>query len=122
RRPGPIRGGAAPPYNERRQKLRETPTYVPPYDHPSLAEPLRDTLGVVVFQDQVLDVAIALAGFTVGEAEGLGGGASSARSRKRRRAAPEAHREQFLAGATGLGVDPETAERIFEKLVGFSEF
>src|SRR6185312_7140466 len=69
-RPGPIQGGAVHPYIERRQKLRENPSYVPPVDHPSLAEPLRDTLGVVVFQDQVLEVATALAGFTVGEAEG----------------------------------------------------
>ena len=55
----PGRGG--PPYIERRQKLREDPSYVPPVDHPSLAEPLRETLCVVVFQDQVLEVAMALA-------------------------------------------------------------
>ena len=78
-RPGPIQGGAVHPYIERRQKLREDPSYVPPVDHPSLAEPLRETLGVVVFQDQVLEVAMALAGFTVGEAEGL----RRAMSRKR---------------------------------------
>src|SRR5439155_1011063 len=70
-RPGPIQGGAVHPYIERRQKLREDPSYEPPADHPLLAEPLRETLGVIVFQDQVLDVAIHLAGFTVGEAEGL---------------------------------------------------
>jgi error-prone DNA polymerase len=43
-----------------------------PVDHELLREPLRDTLGVVVFQDQVLEVAMALAGFTIGEAEGCG--------------------------------------------------
>src|SRR5262249_20217309 len=43
-RPGPIQGGAVPPYIERRQKLREDPGFVPPVDHPSLAEPLRETL------------------------------------------------------------------------------
>jgi error-prone DNA polymerase len=117
-RPGPIQGGAVHPYIERRQRLRDDPSYVPPYDHPSLVEPLRDTLGVVVFQDQVLDVAIALAGFTVGEAEGL----RRAMSRKRSRAALEAHRERFVAGAVDRGVDLETAESVFEKLVGFSEF
>src|SRR5579884_1722062 len=67
-RPGPIQGKAVHPYIERRQKLREDPGYEPPVDHKLLREPLRETLGVVVFQDQVLDVAIHLAGFTVGEA------------------------------------------------------
>src|SRR3954467_8436909 len=66
-RPGPTRGAPAPPYIERRQRLRAAPPYDPPVDHPSLREPLRDTLGVIVFQDPVLDVAIHLAGFSVGE-------------------------------------------------------
>ena len=57
-----------------------------------LAEPLADTLGVVVFQEQVLEVAMALAGFSVGEAEGL----RRAMSRKRSRDAIEAYRERFL--------------------------
>src|SRR5207302_803641 len=62
-RPGPIQGKAVHPYIEHRQRLREDSEFVPPVDHPLLAEPLRSTLGVVVFQDQVLDVAIAVAGF-----------------------------------------------------------
>ena len=70
-RPGPIQGKAVHPYVERRQRLREDPSYAAPADHPLLEEPLRETLGVVVFQDQVLEVAMALAGFSVGEAEGL---------------------------------------------------
>src|SRR5215211_1029468 len=70
-RPGPIQGKAVHPYIDHRERLRHDPDFVPPVDHPLLAEPLRDTLGVVVFQDQVLEVAIALAGFSVGEAEGL---------------------------------------------------
>ena len=45
---------------------------MPPVDHELLREPLRETHGVVVFQDQVLEVAMALAGFTIGEAEGCG--------------------------------------------------
>ena len=117
-RPGPIQGGAVHPYIERRQKLREDPSFVPPVDHPSLAGPLRDTLGVVVFQDQVLDVAMALAGFTVGEAEGL----RRAMSRKRSQEAIEAFRERFLAGAEGRGVDRDLANRIYDKLAGFSGF
>src|ERR671912_108994 len=51
-RPGPIQGKAVHPYIERRQRLREDPSYEPPADHPLLQEPLRDTLGVVVFQEQ----------------------------------------------------------------------
>ncbi|HYX76526.1 MAG TPA: PHP domain-containing protein, partial [Gaiellaceae bacterium] len=53
-RPGPIQGKAVHPYIEHRQKLREDPSFVPPVDHELLREPLKDTLGVVVFQDQVL--------------------------------------------------------------------
>jgi error-prone DNA polymerase len=117
-RPGPIQGGAVHPYIERRQRLREDPTYVPPADHPLLEEPLRATLGVVVFQDQVLDVAMALARFTVGEAEGL----RRAMSRRRSEAALEAYRERFVAGAAGNGVDETLADEIYDKLVAFSGF
>src|SRR5439155_186849 len=85
---------------------------------PSLAEPLRDTLGVVVFQEQVLDVAIALAGFSVGEAEGL----RRAMSRKRSDAAMEAYRQRFYEGAAGRGVDRETTEDVFQKISGFASF
>jgi error-prone DNA polymerase len=117
-RPGPIQGKAVHPYIEHRQRLREDPGFVPPVDHPLLAEPLRSTLGVVVFQDQVLDVAIAVAGFGVGEAEGL----RRAMSRKRSEAALEAYRGRFVEGALGRGVDEERAHLIYDKLVGFSGF
>jgi error-prone DNA polymerase len=117
-RPGPIQGGAVHPYIERRQRLREDPSYVPPADHPLLEEPLEATLGVVVFQDQVLDVAMALAGFSVGEAEGL----RRAMSRKRSEAALEAYRERFVAGAAGNGVEEALANEIYDKLVAFSGF
>ena len=117
-RPGPIQGKAVHPYIERRQRLREDPTYEPPADHPLLQEPLRETLGVIVFQDQVLDVAIHLAGFTVGEAEGL----RRAMSRKRSLAALEAYRERFIAGAIENGVEEEVAHAVYDKLVAFSGF
>ena len=106
-RPGPIQGKAVHPYIEHRRRLREDPAFVYPVDHESLREPLRSTLGVVVFQDQVLDVAIALAGFTVGEAEGL----RRAMSRKRSRAALESHRVRFIEGAVRNGVDEKVADR-----------
>ena len=117
-RPGPIQGKAVHPYIERRQRLREDPTYEPPYDHPSLAEPLRETLGAIIFQEQVLDVAMALAGFTVGEAEGL----RRAMSRKRSQDAMEAYRRRFLEGAQANGADLTTAELVFSKLAGFASF
>src|SRR6476659_9490483 len=117
-RPGPIQGKAVHPYVERRQLRRDDPTYVAPADHPLLEEPLRETLGVVVFQDQVLDVAVHLAGFTVGEAEGL----RRAMSRKRSLAALEAWRERFVAGAQEKGVEETKAHELYDKLVAFSGF
>jgi error-prone DNA polymerase len=117
-RPGPIQGKAVHPYIEHRQRLRDDPAFVPPVDHPLLADCLRSTLGVVVFQDQVLEVAIALAGFSVGEAEGL----RRAMSRKRSHDALEAYRGRFIAGALRQGVDAETADMVYDKLVGFSGF
>ena len=117
-RPGPIQGKAVHPYIEHRRRLRGDPSFVPPVDHPLLAEPLRETLGVVVFQDQVLEVAIALAGFSVGEAEGL----RRAMSRKRSEEAIEAFRERFVEGAVAKGVDAKLADKVYDKLVGFSGF
>jgi error-prone DNA polymerase len=117
-RPGPIQGKAVHPYIENRQRVRDDPSYVWPVDHELLREPLAATLGVVVFQDQVLDVAIALAGFTVGEAEGL----RRAMSRKRSLAALEAYRVRFVSGAAQNGIDDATANLVYDKLVGFSGF
>jgi error-prone DNA polymerase len=118
-RPGPIQGGAVNPYIERRQRLRVDPDYEVPYEHPSLEPVLRETLGTIIFQDQVLEVAIAFAGFSTGEAEGL----RRAMSRKRSEAAIEAHHKRFVAGAKRLhGVDDETAERVFAMIQGFSGF
>jgi error-prone DNA polymerase len=117
-RPGPIQGKAVHPYIDARERLREDPGYVWPVDHELLREPLRATYGVVVFQDQVLEVAIALAGFTVGEAEGL----RRAMSRKRSHDALEAYRARFVSGAGEKDVAPEVADGVFDKLVGFSGF
>src|SRR6185436_17094536 len=117
-RPGPIQGKAVHPYIEHRKRLRVDPDYVPPVDHELLREPLRDTHGVVVFQDQVLEVAMALAGFTIGEAEGL----RRAMSRKRSEEAIEAFRQRFIEGAARNGVDGETADRVYDKLAAVSGF
>ena len=117
-RPGPIQGKAVHPYIERRQRLRVDPSFIYPVEHESLREPLRETLGVVVFQDQVLDVAMAAAGFSVGEAEGL----RRAMSRKRSEEAIEAFRARFVEGCVANEIDESTAHTIYDKLVGFSGF
>ena len=118
-RPGPILGGAVNPYISRLQQLREDPDYEVPYDHPSLEPVLHDTLGTIIFQDQVIEVAMAFAGFSPGEAEGL----RRAMSRKRSAAAIEAYHQRFLDGAAAThGVDAETAERVYTMIVGFSGF
>jgi error-prone DNA polymerase len=118
-RPGPIQGGAVNPYIARRQRLRENPDYQVPYEHPSLEPVLQETLGGIIFQDQVLEVAIAFAGFSTGEAEGL----RRAMSRKRSEAAIRAYHERFIEGAKRKhGVCEEVAERVFEMVQGFSGF
>jgi error-prone DNA polymerase len=117
-RPGPIVGGAVNPYVRRREMLRETPDYKIPYPHPLLEEALGETLGVIIFQDQVLKVCQALASFTDGQAESL----RRAMSRKRSREALAAHWEQFREGALGNGVDETTAREIFAQVTAFSEF
>jgi error-prone DNA polymerase len=118
-RPGPILGGAVNPYIARRQRMREDPDFEVPYDHPSLEPVLRDTLGTIIFQDQVIEVAMEFAGFSPGEAEGL----RRAMSRKRSAAAIEAYHQRFVEGARRChGVDEETAERVYTMIVGFSGF
>ena len=117
-RPGPIVGGAVNPYVRRREKMREDPDYVVPYDHPLLEEALGETLGVIIFQDQVLQVCRALAGFSDGQAEGL----RRAMSRKRSREALLEYWEAFRDGTRGKGVDGPTAKKVFEQVVAFSEF
>jgi error-prone DNA polymerase len=117
-RPGPIQGGAIHPYIERRKLLRENPDYEIPYEHPLLEPVLEETLGTIVFQEQVIEVAMALAGFSSSEAEGL----RRAMSRKRSEEAIREHRQRFLAGAAANGVSEEVAERVWDQIKGFSGF
>jgi len=117
-RPGPIQGGAVHPYIERRKRLREDPDYEIPYEHPSLEPVLKETLGAIVFQEQVIEVAMALGGFSAGEAEGL----RRAMSRKRSEAALRAYHQRFVEGARRNGASEEVAERVFEQILGFSGF
>jgi error-prone DNA polymerase len=113
-RPGPVVGGATTPYIQRRRD----PSWQPTYDHPLLEPVLRDTLGVIVFQDQILEVAQAVAGFTAGQADSL----RRAMTRKRSAEAMEALRQAFFDGATAKGVDHVTIDLIFNKVRAFSAY
>jgi error-prone DNA polymerase len=117
-RPGPIQGGAVHPYLDRRERLRKDPEYEVPYEHPSLEPILKDTLGTIVFQEQVIQVAMALAGFRAGEAEGL----RRAMSRKRSEQAILAYQDKFIDGAMERGASREVGARVFEQILGFSGF
>ncbi len=112
-RPGPIVGGSVNPYINRRMK-REPVTF----DHPSLEPALAETLGVILYQEQVLQVAMALAGFSAGQAESL----RRAMSRKRSHEAIAKLRDEFTAGALAQGVSKPVADRVFQKIAGFAEF
>jgi error-prone DNA polymerase len=117
-RPGPIQGGAIHPYIERRKLQREDPGFEIPYEHPLLEPVLAETLGTIVYQEQVIEVAMALSGFTASEAEGL----RRAMSRKRSEAEIEKHHERFVAGAAERGVARAVAERVWAQIQGFSGF
>ncbi len=110
-RPGPIQGHAVHPYLQRRQG-REPVTYL----HPSLESALAETYGVIVFQEQVIRVAIATAGFSPAEADQL------RRAMSRSRKIMGSLRERFLQGARAKGVDHDIAEQIFQQLAGFAEY
>src|SRR5712691_9555671 len=121
-RPGPIVGGAVNPYVRRREEQRLARAagraYEPPLEHPLLKEALAETLGVILYQDQVLQVCQALAGFTAGQAEAL----RRAMSRRRSRELMAGFWEEFRDGAAARGVPEQTAERVFTQVIAFSEF
>jgi error-prone DNA polymerase len=119
-RPGPIVSGAVNTYIERRQARLANPEFEIPFLHPSLQEPLKETLGTIVFQDQVIEVARAFAGFTAGEAESL----RRAMSRKRSQEAMDDHRQQFVDGAHASNpeVSGEVVERVWSMVAGFAGF
>ncbi len=112
-RPGPLQGNMVHPYIRRRKGLEKV-TYL----HPKLKPILEDTLGVLLFQEQVIQVATAIASFTPGEADSL----RRAMSRKRSRNAMNAMRQKFIDGAKKDGVQRSLAGRIFETLGGFAEY
>jgi error-prone DNA polymerase len=118
-RPGPIQGGAVHPYIERLKRRRADPEgFEIPYEHPLLKDVLEYTLGTIVFQEQVIEVAIALAGFSAAQADSL----RRAMSRKRSEEAMQGHHERFIAGAGKRGVTEAVAEKVWGQIRGFSGF
>src|SRR6266850_3754209 len=121
-RPGPIVGGAVNPYVRRREAQRRAHAagraYEPPVDHPLLRDSLAETLGVILYQDQVLQVCQALAGFTTGQSEAL----RRAMSRRRSHDLIGGFWDEFRQGALARGVSEATAEKVFGQVIAFSEF
>ncbi|HMY98748.1 MAG TPA: error-prone DNA polymerase [Burkholderiaceae bacterium] len=112
-RPGPIQGGMVHPYLNRRQG-REPVTY----PSQALKEALGRTLGVPVFQEQVMQVAILAAGFTPGEADQL----RRAMAAWKRKGGLQQYRAKIIDGMTQRGYELAFAEAIFEQIKGFSEY
>ena len=112
-RPGPIQGGMVHPYLNRRQG-KEPVTY--PSKDLELA--LGRTLGVPVFQEQVMQVAMLAAGFSAGEADGL----RRAMAAWKRKGGLEKYYSKIVDGMTARGYEQAFAESIFEQIKGFSEY
>jgi error-prone DNA polymerase len=112
-RPGPIQGGMVHPYLNRRQGKE-------PVSYPSeaLRAALGRTLGVPVFQEQVMQIAMLAAGFTPGEADGL----RRAMAAWKRKGGLEKYYHRLVGGMTERGYALEFAEAIFEQIKGFSEY
>lgn len=113
-RPGPIQGNAVHPYLRRRQGLEPT-TYL----HPSLAPILCETLGVILYQEQVMQIAITVAGFSAGESDGFRRAMGTWRSSKEME---KLHR-RFVDGCRATnGLTDEQAEELFRQVAAFASF
>jgi error-prone DNA polymerase len=113
-RPGPIQGGSVHPYIKRRNGVEPVT-----YDHPSMASALRKTLGVPLFQEQLMQLAVDCAGFSAAEADQLRRAMGSKRSTERMRRL----RGRFYDGMRERhGITGDVADRIYEKLEAFANF
>ncbi len=112
-RPGPIQGGSVHPYIRRRNKLEEWE-----HDHPLLKNALDKTLGVPLFQEQLMQVAVDVAGFSAADADELRRAMGSKRSTEKM----EKLRGRFFAGMAANGIDGELAATIFTKMLAFANF
>ncbi|MGI8928039.1 MAG: DNA polymerase III subunit alpha [Candidatus Limnocylindrales bacterium] len=113
-RPGPIQGNAVHPYLRRRQGKEEV-TYL----HPSLQPALEETLGVILYQEQVMKIAIDVAGFTAAESDGFRRAMGTWRSSREM----EKLHAKFVDGCvTGNGLTTEQAEELFRQVSAFASF
>jgi error-prone DNA polymerase len=112
-RPGPIQGGMVHPYLRRRQGLEQ-----PDYPRDDLRPALERTLGVPIFQEQVMQVAIIAAGFTPGEADQL----RRAMAAWKRKGGLEHYYKRIVEGMMAKGYPLEFAERIYSQIQGFGEY
>jgi error-prone DNA polymerase len=112
-RPGPITGGMVHPYLRRRDGLE--PVVFP---HPSLKAVLEKTLGVPLFQEQVIRLAMVAADYTPGEADQLRRDMAA----WRRSGRIERHRERLIQRMKTKGIAREFAERVFDQIRGFGEY
>ncbi len=113
-RPGPIQGGSVHPYIKRRNGVEPVT-----YDHPSMEPALRKTLGVPLFQEQLMQLAVDCAGFSPAEADELRRAMGSKRSTEKM----QRLRERFYTGMAGHhGITGDVADRIYEKLAAFANF
>ncbi|WP_185266314.1 error-prone DNA polymerase [Halopseudomonas xiamenensis] len=112
-RPGPIQGDMVHPYLRRRNKEEKVT-----YPSPALEKVLKRTLGVPLFQEQVMELAIVAAGYTAGEADQL----RRSMAAWKRRGGLEPHRAKLTSGMLERGYDLAFAERIFEQIKGFGEY
>jgi error-prone DNA polymerase len=112
-RPGPIQGDMVHPYLRRRQGLEEVS-----YPSPELEVVLKKTLGVPLFQEQAMKIAIVAAGFTPSEADQL----RRAMATFRRAGTIQTLQEKMIEGMVGNGYEREFAERCFHQIEGFGEY
>ncbi|MGA0807637.1 MAG: error-prone DNA polymerase [Burkholderiaceae bacterium] len=112
-RPGPIQGGMVHPYLRRRQGLEPVD-----YPSPSVKQALERTLGVPIFQEQVMQLAILAAGFTAGEADQL----RRAMAAWRHRGSLGPFQEKLVDGMLSRGYSRDFAERVFAQIQGFGEY
>ncbi|RYE07581.1 MAG: DNA polymerase III subunit alpha [Hyphomicrobiales bacterium] len=112
-RPGPIQGGMVHPYLKRRQGLEKAEPL-----GPDLEAVLQRTLGVPLFQEQAMQIAVVGAGFTPGEADGL----RRAMATWRQNGKIELFRERFVTGMIGNGYAKDLAERCFKQIEGFGDY
>ena len=112
-RPGPIQGNMVHPYLKRRQGL-EAVTYT----SPEVEKVLKRTLGIPIFQEQVIELAMVAAGFTAGEADQL----RRAMAAWRRRGGLQEIGAKLINGMLAKGHPREFAERIFQQIQGFGEY